>query len=84
MLFRSDETRLTKMAQTELAARERELAEAMQASGVGRPRDLGSGGSYGPSQPGMAAAEADRRLEEAFVALGNSSAVAKTAAKGRD
>jgi hypothetical protein len=57
----------------------------MQAAGVGRPRDLGQGGgAYASGQPGLGAAEVERRLEEAFLGLGNSSSVAKAAAKGRD
>lgn len=80
-----DEAELTKMAARELAAREQELAEGMQAAGVGRPRDLGQGGgAYTSGQLGLGAAEVERRLEESFLSLGNSSAVAKAAAKGRD
>ena len=80
-----DEAELTKRAGRELARAEQEIAEAMQAAGVGRPRDLGQGGgSYGSSQPGLGTAEVERRLEESFKALGNSEKVAKVAAKGRD
>lgn len=80
-----DEAELTKMAGRELALAETEIAEAMQAAGVGRPRDLGQGGgSYTTSMPGLGTAEVERRLEEAFMALGNSEKIAKVAAKGRD
>jgi hypothetical protein len=80
-----DEAELTKMAGRELTRAETEAAEVLTAAGMGRVRDLGSGGGgYGPGQPGLAAAETERRLEEAFRALGNSPVVAKTAAKGRD
>lgn len=79
-----DETELTKMASAELARREQEIAEAASAAGWGRVRDLGSGGgSYG-SGPALGVAEVEGRLEKAFLALDNSSAVAKIAAKGRD
>lgn len=80
-----DEAELTKMAARELAAREQELAEGMQAAGVGRPRDLGQGGgSYASGQLGLGEAEVQRRLEESFVSLGHSDKVAKAAARGRD
>jgi len=80
-----DETELTKLAARELARAEQEIAEAMQAAGVGRPRDLGQGGgSYTSGQPGLGAAEVERRLEESFRALGHSDKVAKVAARGRD
>jgi hypothetical protein len=79
-----DETELGKMAARELAAREQEIAEAMQFRGVGQVKDLGSGASYGSGHSGLGDAEVTRRLEESFASLGNSPEIAKVAAKGRD
>ena len=79
-----DEAELTKMAQRELAVAEQEAAEILKAAGMGRVKDLGEGGSYGSTTPGIGQADVERRLEEAFKALGNSANVAKIAAKGRD
>jgi len=60
---------------------EQELAEALQAAGMGRPRDLGyqSTSQIG----GLGGAELDRRLEESFKDLGLNESTAKLAARGR-
>jgi hypothetical protein len=77
-----DEAELVKRAGRELAQAEREIAEAMSAAGVGKPRDLGF--SESGIGGGLGAAELDRRLEDAFTGLGLPASTAKIAAKGRD
>jgi hypothetical protein len=76
-----DETELVKRATRELGLAEQELAEALTAAGMGRPRDLGyqSTSQIG----GLGGAELDRRLEESFKDLGLPESTAKIAAKGR-
>lgn len=76
-----DEAELIKRATRELGLAEQELTEALQAAGMGRPRDLGY--SSDSQIGGLAAPELDRRLEEAFTGLGLNESTAKIAAKGR-
>lgn len=81
-----NEAELVKMAGQELAQAEREIAEALQAGGMGRPRDLGSSsdGGYAGRAGGLGGAELDKRLEESFKGLGLTETQAAVAAKGRD
>lgn len=75
-----DKAELIKVASQELAQAEHEIAEALTAAGVGRPRDLGfTEASVG----GLGTTELDGRLENAFAGLGLNESTAKLAAKGR-
>lgn len=76
-----DRVELIKRASQDLAQAEHEIAEAMTAAGVGRPRDLGFTEA---STSGLGAGELDSRLESAFAGLGLNESTAKLAAKGRD
>jgi hypothetical protein len=80
-----DEAELTKQAGRELARAEQEIAEAMQAAGVGRPRDLGQGGSsYGAGHLGLDQEAFEKSMEASFISQGLTPAQAKIAARGRD
>jgi hypothetical protein len=62
-----DESALYKEVARQVEQSEREMAEALQAAGVGSPRDLGSPASQGY---GVDNAELDERLSRAFTSLG--------------
>lgn len=79
-----DETELVKMAGREAERAEREMAEALEAAGMGRPRDLGFGTDAGNQAMGLGQAELDRRLTESFKGLGLTDKQAALAARGRD
>jgi hypothetical protein len=79
-----DETELVKMAGREAERAEREMAEALEAAGMGRPRDLGFGADGGNQAMGLGQAELNKRLEESFKGLGLTDKQAALAAKGRD
>lgn len=73
-----DEVALTAAANTARDQAEREVAEAMQASGMGRPRSLGAS-----PLPTAAGPNLEESLEESFRDLGMTESAAKIAAKGR-
>lgn len=75
-----DEAALYKEVARQVDQSEREMAEALQAAGVGSPRDLGSVASTGY---GIDKSELDGRLGKALAGLGLSEAATKTAVEGR-
>jgi hypothetical protein len=76
-----DEVALFKEVSRQVEQSEREMAEALQAAGVGSPRDLGSPAAQGY---GVDGGELDDRLSGALTRLGGMSEAAVTrAVKGR-
>ncbi|WP_166345090.1 hypothetical protein [Phytoactinopolyspora limicola] len=76
-----DEAELSKRVVRELSQAEAEIAEALGAAGLGRPRDLGH--ISDPTLGGLGQDQIDARLEESFRSLGLSESATKTAVKGR-
>jgi hypothetical protein len=77
-----DEAALYKEVARQVEQGEREMAEALQAAGVGSPRDLGSG-SPATQGYGVDSSEMDDRLGKAFSGLGMTESAVKHAVQGR-
>lgn len=78
-----DEAALYKEIARQVEQSEREMAEALQAAGVGSPRDLGAG-SPAAAGYGVDNSELDNRLSAAFTNLGGlSESAVKRAVQGR-
>jgi hypothetical protein len=77
-----DEVGLHKEVARQVEQAEREMAEALQAAGIGSPRDLGSG-SVATQGYGVDRSELDSRLGRALSGLGLSESATKTAVEGR-
>lgn len=76
-----DEAALFKEIARQVEQSEREMAEALQAAGVGSPRDLGN--SAATAGYGIDNSELDNRLGKALSGLGLSESATKTAVEGR-
>lgn len=81
---RLDEVELAKTISRHVEIAEREMAEALEAAGVGSPRDLGQTSQAGNFGFGIDRAELDGRLTKAFTSLGLSESATKRAVQGRD
>jgi hypothetical protein len=79
---RLDEASLVKEVARQVEQAEREMAEALQAAGIGSPRDLGAG-SVAAQGYGIDRSEMDDRLGRALSGLGLSEAATKRAVEGR-
>lgn len=78
-----DEVELAKRISREVEVGEREMAEALEAAGVGSPRDLGVSSQAGNMPFGVDRGELNDRLSKAFGELGMSESVTKRAVQGR-
>jgi hypothetical protein len=77
-----DEASLSKEVARQVEQAELEMAEALQAAGIGSPRDLGAG-SPATQGYGVDKSELNTRLGRALSGLGLSEAATKTAVEGR-
>lgn len=81
---RLDEVELAKSISRHVEVAEREVAEALEAAGVGSPRDLGQTSQAGNFGFGVDRTELDGRLTKAFTQLGLSESAVQRAVRGRD
>lgn len=80
---RLNEVELAKMISRHVEVAEHEMTEALQAAGVGSPRELGASSQAGNFGFGVDKDATADRLNKAFSEMGLSESVAKRAANGR-